>query len=74
MSLLVPDAEALQYYESRLHKNSIKTKRLNYLGQEAIAFKDVDDLEVLLIANDDYEIRINGRLILIVTFLSSIKF
>ncbi|HFG9139176.1 TPA: VOC family protein [Staphylococcus argenteus] len=56
LSLLVPDAEALQYYESRLHKNSIKTKRLNYLGQEAIAFKDVDDLEVLLIANDDYEI------------------
>ena len=36
--------------------NGIKSERLYYLGQEGIVFKDEDDLEIILLVNDSFEV------------------
>lgn len=55
-SLLVPNQAALHYFEKRLDNNGIKSERLYYLGQEGIVFKDEDDLEIILLVNDSFEV------------------
>ncbi|HHC9656017.1 TPA: VOC family protein [Staphylococcus aureus] len=55
-SLLVPNQAALNYFEKRLDNNGIKSERLYYLGQEGVVFKDEDDLEIILLVNDSFEV------------------
>lgn len=55
LSLLVPDKASLNYFQSRLNSNDVNTTPMTYLGQSALLFKDPDDLEILLIANDQYK-------------------
>jgi glyoxalase family protein len=56
LSLLVPNAEALQFFKKRLEQADISTTQMTYLGQPALLFKDIDDLEVMLVVNDDYKV------------------
>ncbi|MBO1198714.1 VOC family protein [Staphylococcus simiae] len=55
-ALLVPSNEALDYFEARLEQHHVHSERLIYLGQQGLTFKDSDDLEIILLVNDDYEI------------------
>ncbi len=55
-SLLVPNQAALHYFEKRLDNNGITSERLYYLGQEGVVFKDEDDLEIILLVNDSFEV------------------
>lgn len=56
LSLLVPSIEALQFFENRLKQADVITTPMTYLGQPALLFKDIDDLEITLLVNDDYKI------------------
>lgn len=56
LSLLVPNEDALAYFEKRLDQNNTATERTTYLGQQALIFKDPDELEIILIANNDFEL------------------
>ena len=53
---LLPNQAALHYFEKRLENNGIKSERLYYLGQEGVVFKDEDDLEIILLVNDSFEV------------------
>lgn len=55
-ALLVPNKQALDYFEERLADNGIQSERLTYLGQQGLSFKDIDDLEIILLVNGDYKI------------------
>ena len=52
----MPNQAALHYFEKRLDNNGIKSERLYYLGQEGVVFKDEDDLEIILLVNDSFEV------------------
>ncbi|MGJ5712548.1 VOC family protein [Staphylococcus auricularis] len=54
LSLLVPSEEALTFFEQRLQDAEVKTERMRYLGQAALLFKDIDDLEIVLVVNGDH--------------------
>ncbi|TDM12813.1 VOC family protein [Macrococcus lamae] len=52
LSLLVPSIEAIDYFEQRLTDYHIISKRINYAGQSALSFEDIDQLEIVLIDNN----------------------
>ena len=52
VSLLVPDESALTYFERRLNEQHITTTQMTYLNHHALLFKDMDGLEILLLANN----------------------
>ncbi|MEY8601007.1 MULTISPECIES: VOC family protein [Staphylococcus] len=54
--LLIPDASSLIYFQARLEDNNVATTNMTYLNQQALLFKDPDDLEVILIVNNQYNI------------------
>ncbi|WP_039069644.1 VOC family protein [Staphylococcus shinii] len=54
--LLIPDVSSLIYFQSRLEDNNVATTNMTYLNQQALLFKDPDDLEVILIVNNQYNI------------------
>ena len=54
ISLLVPDQEALDYFQDRLEKENIPVYKTHYLNQNAVSFQDPDGLSILLISNADY--------------------
>ncbi len=56
LSLLVPDESALEYFEARLNTHNINTTRMTYLNQSALLFKDIDGLELILLANEHYQL------------------
>ncbi|WP_409327659.1 VOC family protein [Staphylococcus pseudoxylosus] len=56
IGLLVPDKPSLTYFQSRLEDNNIDTTNMTYLNQHALLFKDPDDLEIILIANNHYNL------------------
>lgn len=56
LSLLVPNESALAYFKSRLENANISTTEMVYLNQPALLFKDIDDLEIVLISNNSYKI------------------
>jgi catechol 2,3-dioxygenase-like lactoylglutathione lyase family enzyme len=56
IGLLIPDASSLIYFQSRLEDNNVATTNMTYLNQQALLFKDPDDLEVILIVNNQYNI------------------
>lgn len=56
LSLLVPNEAALQFFQERLEQAGIMTTEMRYLGQPSLLFKDIDDLEIMLIVNEDYNI------------------
>ncbi|ANK38773.1 MULTISPECIES: VOC family protein [Staphylococcus] len=61
LSLLVPNEAALSYFKSRLTEANITTTDITYLNQPALLFKDVDNLEIVLLVNDDYKIPTTWR-------------
>ncbi|MDW5470482.1 VOC family protein [Staphylococcus equorum] len=61
LSLLVPNEAALSYFKSRLTEANITTTDMTYLNQPALLFKDVDNLEIVLLVNDDYKIPTTWR-------------
>ena len=61
LSLLVPNEAALSYFKSRLTDANITTTDMTYLNQPALLFKDVDNLEIVLLVNDDYKIPTTWR-------------
>lgn len=61
LSLLVPNKAALSYFKSRLTEANITTTDMTYLNQPALLFKDVDNLEIVLLVNDDYKIPTTWR-------------
>ncbi|KRG08541.1 VOC family protein [Staphylococcus sp. NAM3COL9] len=61
LSLLVPNKVALSYFKSRLTDANITTTDMTYLNQPALLFKDVDNLEIVLLVNDDYKIPTTWR-------------
>ncbi|MDG0841821.1 VOC family protein [Staphylococcus equorum] len=61
LSLLVPNEAALSYFKSRLTDANITTTDMTYLNQPALLFKDVDNLEILLLVNDNYKIPTTWR-------------
>ena len=61
LSLLVPNEDALSYFKSRLTDANITTTDMTYLNQPALLFKDVDNLEIVLLVNDDYKIPTTWR-------------
>ena len=54
--LLIPDVSSLIYFQARLEDNNVATTNMTYLNQQALLFKDPDDLEVILIVNNQYNI------------------
>lgn len=56
LALLVPDKQALDFFEARLNRYEIQTTTSTYLGQQALAFQDPDGLELILIDNHDRKI------------------
>lgn len=52
LSLLVEDAQTIDYFKSRLESYNIKTETLSYAGEEALLFEDYDELEIILIPNN----------------------
>lgn len=61
LSLLVPNEAALSYFKSRLTEANITTTDMTYLNQPALLFKDVDNLEIVLLVNDNYKIPTTWR-------------
>lgn len=53
LSLLVPNYEALEYFEQRLNQNGIETHPIHYAGHDGISFEDRDALEIVLLPNND---------------------
>lgn len=61
VSFLVPDDAALMFFKERLLNAGIFVQSLKYLNQNAVQFKDPDELNVLLISNGDFKLPLTPR-------------